>query len=300
MEDLKLMKNDSFLKYIWNKYDLENEVNKSDKNKFLLSCAHYIPYDIVRFSNEKIDICITFLRNLKELYNSNTSSDFFKHCYNIYYWLYYEIKDDINSDKYINSIFEASTEIAKERNKGDNCSDSDLYKDWEETEKLVMLHIFNNNIDDIQEILNKECDSNRISCKKFVKKCVDLYTSMQHYLIQSCKNSNSIIEKTCLAVKTFKEKYEELYSNQKIENEFPALSSYTPIIITDDCPKEKSKSDEASLVQNNQSDQASTVHSNKSDGSIIQSVPRALGLMAGIPPLLVLIYKVNIILIQKF
>ncbi|GAB70023.1 hypothetical protein PCYB_007720 [Plasmodium cynomolgi strain B] len=142
-------------------------MNVRDKMPFLYLCNNNIKnYNDILAYPEIMDICIKYLRNLKLLHSlSYKKDDFDKYCNNIYYWLYYEIKELTISEDSIKGIFNASTSIEKEKNKSDDCSDLDLYKDWNNTEKLVMLQIFNHNIDVILEILNNKCDSNRTSCK---------------------------------------------------------------------------------------------------------------------------------------
>ncbi|GAB69923.1 hypothetical protein PCYB_006720 [Plasmodium cynomolgi strain B] len=144
-----------------------------------------------------------------------------------------------------------------------------------------MLHIFNNNIDDIKEFLSSNDNSKIFSCKEFINKCVDLYKSMDkdHCSIDRASDTTKIF--TCDIVKKFKNLYcSNIYNTLERNNDFPDLYDITTINNMEGCPSEE-----------NQSYSASTVEIKESDSSKIQSVPPALGLMAGIPPLLVLTYK---------
>ncbi|GAB69957.1 hypothetical protein PCYB_007060, partial [Plasmodium cynomolgi strain B] len=244
-----------FLEEIWKKYINDEFVNDGgDHLKFSLSCVSNVSHRDLTSVTEQIDICTKFLRNLKSLYtDAYDSGNFEKRCNNIYYWLYYEMKERKDYKGSIKNIIDASNELIQKPIEKDGCYNSYLYENFDETEKLVMLQIFIRNIVVIQEILNNKCDSNRTSCKKFIKECVDLY-SMQPYYSQTCNNPNSIIDKTCLAVKSFKEKYEELRSSQKIKNEFPPLSTVTPEINIDLCLLEERKTDQAFPLPSNQSE----------------------------------------------
>ncbi|GAB69634.1 hypothetical protein PCYB_003830, partial [Plasmodium cynomolgi strain B] len=152
-----------------------------------------------------------------------------------------------------------------------------------EPENLVILNIFNNNIEDIKEILNNNGDSNICSFQKFINQCVDLYKSMHEKHCSNFGITNPSLMSTCVTVNSFKVHYEKYRSKEKITYELPELSSNTPKIIIDGCQSKESESVQASSIRNNQS-----------DPSIIQNVPLGLGIMAGISSLLALIYKVKI------
>ncbi|GAB69734.1 hypothetical protein PCYB_004830 [Plasmodium cynomolgi strain B] len=241
---------------------------------------------------EKTTICARFLTYLKALYSNSTSGgELNKNCKNIYYWLFYEMKERTNNNVFIKNILEKSNNLEEKPSENDGCYNSKLYEYFDETKELVMLSIFNDNINDILAILYRNGDSNLSSCKEFIKECVYLYKSMYKKHCSKGENTEDTkISFICDIVKMFKELYcSNIYNKLPKNNNFPDLSDNTTINNMEGCPSEEI-----------QSDNAPTVQRKESDPYIIQSVPPALGLMAGIPPLLLLIYKVNTIFIQIF
>ncbi|GAB69811.1 hypothetical protein PCYB_005600, partial [Plasmodium cynomolgi strain B] len=192
-----------FLKYIWNRYNFDENVAEIVDNSEFSSLCNKVDTDTYNHSNEPKNICIKFLRNLKEL-NNITKEDHLKRCSNIYYWLYYKIKEHNICVHTFKSIIAESNELIKQQQNIDGCYNDKLYENFDETENLVMLHIFNNNFHVIQELLNNECDSNKCSCKKFIKKCVDSYKHMRK---KHCPTEKFASDKmhTCLPVNNFKE-----------------------------------------------------------------------------------------------
>ncbi|GAB69647.1 hypothetical protein PCYB_003960, partial [Plasmodium cynomolgi strain B] len=243
-----------FLEDIWEKYILDKYVNDGNEPKFFISCNSNISHSKRINVGEQMDICRTLLRSMKHLYSTYKSdNDLSKHCYNIYYWLYYEIKQHSISYDTIQSIFDSSNSLIEKKQKNVDCFDLKLYKIFDEAENLVMLHIFNNNINVIREILTQNDDSNICSCKEFIQQCIDSYRNMR---LTHCPNVTFSTEKmhTCLPVNMFETNYKELHSSKLIDYELSELSSITSTNIIDDCQSEKIDADQASTVQNIQSD----------------------------------------------
>ncbi|GAB69832.1 hypothetical protein PCYB_005810 [Plasmodium cynomolgi strain B] len=191
------------------------------------------------------------------------------------------MKEQKNYNVSIKKIFDESNKLIQKTTEKDSCYNSNLYENIDETEKLVLLHIFNNNIDDIMEFLNSNDNSKISSCKNFVNKCVQLYKSMDRDLCSKDRITDKTKIFTCDIVKKFKELYcSNIYNKLARNNDFQDLSYNTTINNMEGCPSEEIQSNDASTVQ-----------IKGSDPSLIQSVPPALGIMAGIPPLLVLTYK---------
>ncbi|GAB69887.1 hypothetical protein PCYB_006360 [Plasmodium cynomolgi strain B] len=289
MVDSTLLENCPFLDDIWKKYNSDVAANYSNDSYILLSSYDYIT-NINGCENEKKDICRKLLRNLKELYNSNyKEEDFTKYCNNINHWLYYELKKHKINDDTINIIFKESYQPNDNEQVSPFCNYLTFYEGLFEPEKLVMLSIFNNNIPDNKEHLIKNIDSNIYSCENFINECVKIYKTMQEHYCSKRITENHIKNTTCKMLNMFREYYKENLCKKIINHELSEFCSYTPTNIIEDSSSEESESVQDFPIQINQS-----------DPSIIQSVPLALGVMAGISSLLVLIYKVNITLIQIY
>ncbi|KMZ77033.1 hypothetical protein PVIIG_05230 [Plasmodium vivax India VII] len=277
-----------FLDDIWNKYNFDKDFDESvENNQIISTCDGIIRYKDDNIVNHK-KVCKKLLRNLKLLHSgSYTGGEFVKYCHNIYNWLYYEIKEHKITDDIINSIFDESKRIIEKKGPYD-CPYFTFNTGLLEPEKLVMLRMFNDNIENINEILIKKCDSNICSCKKFIKQFVDLY---KHMYAKHCSKDDITKppkKDTCQIVNSFRTQYESYFPRGQIKYEFPELYSNT-INILDGCQSEVNHSGPDPPEERKQSDR-----------SITQNASHALAAMVGIPPFLALIYKVNIIFIQKF
>ncbi|GAB70026.1 hypothetical protein PCYB_007750, partial [Plasmodium cynomolgi strain B] len=223
MVDSKLMKNvflllickiitydilyDPFLEAIWNNYKFDEYITSGDATVILKLCNRF-NRTTGNSAEEEFQNCATLSRNLKVLYNSRYTSndDFNKHCNNINNWLYYKIKEHKMSDDTITEIFSESKQIIE--NEGYLfCRYSPFNNDFLEPEKLVMLSIFNDNIDYIKEILSQETHYKISSCRNFIKQCVHLYKSMHN--IDCSKGDFTEPNKifTCYIVNEFKNLY---------------------------------------------------------------------------------------------
>ncbi|KMZ83258.1 hypothetical protein PVBG_05228 [Plasmodium vivax Brazil I] len=246
-----------FLEYIWKKYNYDKAVD-SDESSIISLCNNDITYK-VNPANEQKNICKKLLRNLKLLHSGNYMPyDFVKYCKNINYWLYYEIKEHNISDDIINNMFAESNKIIPKKNQKNDCSYLMLNNDLLEPEKLVMLRIFNNNIDDIHEILIKGINSNICSSQKFIKECVHLYEYMHENHCSKGDIKNPPKKITCEIVNNFKTNYSGYLPRGNLNYKFPDLSSNTHINIIDDCQSEKTESDPAPQAQGKQSDSSIT------------------------------------------
>ncbi|GAB69767.1 hypothetical protein PCYB_005160 [Plasmodium cynomolgi strain B] len=292
MVDFKLKKDDPFLKNVWNKYKLDNDDYGKDGPQLLQLCSSF-HNSIDRSLTIKIDICMQFLRNLKELYNSNITSGFLKHCDNINYWLYYAIKDYNIPYKDIESFFDVSNKIIKKTNEKPDCTNLDLYNNLNETENYVMLQMFNNNIDYIHDILTKKNYSEICFCKKFINACVSLYKSIHGAYSSGCSGMKTNKLLTCLAVNSFKDIYEKKRSNEWKEYNLPKLSSTTAIDINIEECALQTKAEELRLDKGDQSDSSilfpvSTTQSDPGE----KALSTTLGTIAGVSSVLALLYKV--------
>ncbi|SCO65505.1 VIR protein [Plasmodium vivax] len=254
MENSNLMKNYPFLDDIWNKYNFDKDLEVSEvNNQIISSCDGIIGYNDDNIVNNK-KVCKKLLRNLKLLHSGNHSpDDFVKYCHNIYNWLYYEIKEHKITDDIINSIFHVSKEIIVKKEGYTDCSYFTFKKDLIEPEKLIMLRIFNDNIENIREILINEFHSKICSCQKFIKQCVDLYKDMHEDHCSKDDITKPPEKDTCQIVNMFRTLYEGYLTKDKIKYKIPELSSNTPTDIIDGCSSEETDSGPAPPEQSKQS-----------------------------------------------
>ncbi|KMZ99263.1 hypothetical protein PVNG_02146 [Plasmodium vivax North Korean] len=232
-------------------------------------------------------ICKHLLKNLKILSSNNYSNadTFYTACKNLNNWLYFKENEHSVSNDIINDIFQAYKQIKNETFHKNDCAYSTFDNGFNEQEKLINLRIFNDNGEAILGLLKKNNKSDDCSLKRYVYKCIEVYRAMYKSYSFHLDCNRSQYKNACNIINEFKQLYSAfIYKNGGIHHDFPELSSNTPTNNIDGCPSEEIESNKASPVPSSQSNR-----------SIIQSVPPALGVMAGIPPFLALIYNVNII-----
>ncbi|KMZ95731.1 hypothetical protein PVMG_05330 [Plasmodium vivax Mauritania I] len=281
-----LYNNYPFLEEIWKSYNFDKDFEVSPGNTQISSlCNDKIAYRDNNIVNHK-NVCKKLLRNLKELYHSSYGSDdFYQHCNNLNNWLYYEIKQFKLVDSIINDIFDKSVEIVPKISRKFECPYFSFNSGFFETDTLAALRIFNNNSNNIKDVLAKKCDSHNCPCQKFVHEFVNLYKSMNRKYCSDGKNDSPTYKRTCDIVNEFNKLYiSYIYTEIGEKHKFPDLSSNTITNSIDGCPSDK-----------NSNDSSSDKH-DQSTSFLTQEVPHAIGAIAGIPPVLALIYKVIILI----
>ncbi|GAB69638.1 hypothetical protein PCYB_003870 [Plasmodium cynomolgi strain B] len=289
---VSIMKNDPFLKDIWDNYKLDNYLNGKDGPLILPLCSSF-HRSLDNFATEKIDICTKLLRNLKVENNRDIASedDVSKYCYYIFYWLYYKMKvDNIPYDIIHNILDESNKIIKREKDTFLDCSSYMLKDSLIEPEDLVMLRIFTNKIDVTKEILKNRCESKICYCQKFIKPFVDSYRYMNGLCPYGRITGTNM--STCLAVKSFKTHYEEELSEEKEKYKLPVLSSSTDKnIIIEECISETNGNELKSL----NGDQFVSSTSFPVPATLTEpagkTISTALGTIAGVSSVLALLHK---------
>ncbi|CAG9474544.1 unnamed protein product [Plasmodium vivax] len=275
------MKNFPFLEEIWKSYNFDKDLEESEVNQISSLCNEVIAYRGHNIENHK-NVCKKLLRNLKLLHSEcNNTDDFVKYCNNINNWLYYEIKQFKLVDSIINDIFDKSVEIVPKSSRKIDCSYFSFNEGLLETDSLARLRIFNNNSDNIKDILEKKCDSALCSCREFIHKFVNLYKSMNIKYCSDEKKNSPTYKGTCEIVNEFNKLYISfIYNMLGSKYEFPDLSSNMITYSIYGCQSDVTDTGSALPEQSKQSDR-----------SIAQNASHALAAMAGIPPFLAIIYK---------
>ncbi|KMZ89697.1 hypothetical protein PVMG_04527 [Plasmodium vivax Mauritania I] len=235
------------------------------------------------------ELCMKLLRNLLLLLTrySNDTEIYSKRCYDLYNWLYHEIKPYKLPDNIVSSIFHRSKSLIQETPKHYICP-YDLYNkaDYKD-EKIIELNIFGDNIVKIRDILKNRTPSYYCPCIIYVKNCVKNYKYLETNYCTGTNERTLGNEKFCDKLKKFITHYEYLTKEETIKSEIPSLSSNIDTY-TKKCLLEENINQLISArnegLGNFTSATASTV----------------VGAMVGIPPFLALMYKVNITFIQIY
>ncbi|KMZ88564.1 hypothetical protein PVBG_04773 [Plasmodium vivax Brazil I] len=272
-----------FLNEIWTFYDtLDEALNETDNLAYSNACDNVRIYGKDSLKEQK-NTCKRLFRNTFLLSDGGYSTeDFNKYCDILYIWLYFEIEKNKLDANIINQIFQDSIRVAlqKSRNKI-SCPYVSYHEILHEPEKLMKLSIFNDNSETFQSILKKKNDPNDCSFQMYVVDCVNIYNDMYGKHCSGERNKDN--PELCKILNTFETLYTGYFFKKRedISYELQPLSS----------PPTKH-------VVNCQTDIGSVISTSTDDRSsrdISKTLNTALGTMAGIPPFLVLIYKVNMI-----
>ncbi|GAB69979.1 hypothetical protein PCYB_007280, partial [Plasmodium cynomolgi strain B] len=196
-------------------------------------------------------------------------------------WMYFEINKKSIPNHITKEIFNNLTLTIKDKFSKTPCPYFNFNEKHHEPTKLMKLRIFNYNVDTFQYMLKDVINSDNCSLIRYINKCIEVYRDMNSKYCTGSDGTTEENQNSCDIIRKFDNLYSSyIYNKGGIFQNFPSLSSNTPTKVISGCRSEEIESYPDSQSQINQSDR-----------SIIQSVPPALGVMAGIPPFLALIYK---------
>ncbi|SCO73000.1 VIR protein [Plasmodium vivax] len=273
------MKKHKFLGEILNLYDkMDQTVVENEQNKrFLNLCDKNDTFNI-DLTEEQKNTCKKLIRNFF-LINGVNREKVMYFCSNLYVWLYFEIKKSGISNDIIKKIFD----LPELKEKGVItyflCPYDTFIDQKHEPEDLMKLSIFNNNADAFQSLLMDSEKSKDCHLKKYVYECVNIYNKINdtNSFPYDCNTSQH--KNACEIIKFFNRLYMSyIFKKEGISDEFPELSSDTPLDLNNMCPLDEIEPDTPS--EERQQDTPKT-----------GGVPTALSAMVGIPPFLALIYK---------
>ncbi|KMZ83218.1 hypothetical protein PVBG_05188 [Plasmodium vivax Brazil I] len=281
-----------FLNEVWTFYnELDKTLNETDNVAYSQRCNTLDIYEEVRI-NEQKNTCTRLFKNTFLLSNRDYSTDdFTKYCDILYIWLYFEIQKYNLNAQIINKIFQGSVSAAQQKSRKQiSCPYFSYNEKLEEAEKLIKLRIFQYNISTIQNILNNIIEPNNCSCLEYVYECVNIYKDMHKRYCATDEGKNKTYKGTCDILKNFNLNYSSYIRNIKEEiYKLPFLSDTT----TSSHTPTGSHATRCLLNKQKLELGSGAVHQSSSPKQI--SISTALSTMAGIPPFLALIYKVNII-----
>ncbi|KMZ95755.1 hypothetical protein PVMG_05354 [Plasmodium vivax Mauritania I] len=226
---------------------------------------------------------VNLLKNLKYSNEQLESTKDTVNCRYLYQWIYHTTKQLDYLETIISILFKTFNEQFYSTSNPRICPYYSYKTYKEDSENLIKLHICEDNIFNIQGILKDPKEENRCLGRKILYECVNIYKKINENYCLTGKDTST--NEICSQLGTFKLFYTSYISSAAgIKEEIPSL--HTPINIFND---------QCSL--NAQTKAPSREEDDNPGRSIPQRVPSALGVIAGVPPLLAVIYKVNNIII---
>ncbi|KMZ89723.1 hypothetical protein PVMG_04553 [Plasmodium vivax Mauritania I] len=237
--------------------------------------------------NKYTHISVKLLRNLRTLLGDTYKRlEKYEYCIYLYHWIYYRTKESGISNILLSTVY---TEFEnKKHNEIKNICPYNKYKNIsKESDEIIKLNIFYDNIVAIRDILKTEHKSKDCKFQEFVHRCVHIYKKLKKMYCQTDDERDVTNKDICDTVKNFNSVYTSfiLTKNEEIKIEVPSLSSTDSDDITDTIHIDGCSSNE------NQ-EEPNSFKKDQSGSSILPTVPKILGTMAGISSFMAISYKV--------
>ncbi|CAI7724163.1 hypothetical protein PVPAM_000029000 [Plasmodium vivax] len=282
MDTKKLQEEYPLLNNILSAYqEYEKQVDTGDElYSFYLNDIKYYGGN----KNDYTDISVKLLRNLKTLsgktYNDSQKPEY---CIYLYHWLYYKKKESDIRDLLLSIIF---NEFEKKYLIGKiNMCPYNVYRNISvESDEIIKLDIFYNNIQSIRDILIKGDQSNNCKLQEFIYTCVNIYKDMNKKYCQTESEKNITNKDICDIVKKFHSGYTSyiLEKESDIKIRIPS-SSYIN--------NERNTTYTVGCSSNGNQEESHSNNNDQPDSTVLHNVPKILGTMAGISSIIAMSYK---------
>ncbi|KMZ76834.1 hypothetical protein PVIIG_05406 [Plasmodium vivax India VII] len=247
------------------------------------------------------------MRNLSSLlnrkYNKMSMQDY---CRFLYQWLYHSQKKYDIGDYYLGIFYGVSHDNIVRKGGTNICSYFSYATTYENPLNIIKLENFQEDIDIIQSILKNKNDS-ITSCKRYICECFKIYKKL--YQQSHCQYESEVGTKrrsTCDKLRAFKTAYTSYLYDREIKDKVPSLdtaeneplpmcnqSKPVPVIETAHHVGEKGELKSLPGVEAAPRQSGSSVSTDESENTKPFNTSTIVSTVAGIPPFLALIYKVN-------
>ncbi|CAI7724293.1 Plasmodium vivax Vir protein, putative [Plasmodium vivax] len=298
-----------FLIDVWTTYNNFDKTVEDSGGKHFSLCNLILQSMYVE-GTEHNDFCMRLMRNLgyfseeKQIYAPTV-----ERCNILKNWIYNSIKNNKITDDIINRCFIEYTEHMTKR-KNDKICYIDAYDDnYKERIYMTVLHIFENNVHTISNVLNGHDEESKIRGRKFVCDCLKIYKYMN---LAHCHNKGYRQEEltgTCLKLSHFESSYILLGNSiNSINLKIPSLYN-----IDSECLDKRPSLEQKSVLALLDQGDASHRHGNvlrasaedqdsespetfsgpivNEDSSMKKTITTTIGTFAGASSLLALLYR---------
>ncbi|GAW83973.1 variable surface protein [Plasmodium gonderi] len=220
-----------FLSKVWDVHDnFDEPVDVSTTNILYHRFCNPIESFVRKDKKKHFEVCVKLVRNLKLFCNNPGECKFnLKDCNNLNNWLFISIVKYKLNPYIFNSIFHLIKRISPNLTYLNECPYYFYGKNYLKPLSIVMLNIFESNIDLIRATLIGPKDKIYCSCQDFVYKLVKAYRNINSkYCPAGSINLRGNKEKTCSFLRNFEIAYDtylikdELIQQKKIQ--LPSLN----------------------------------------------------------------------------
>ncbi|KMZ99320.1 hypothetical protein PVNG_02203 [Plasmodium vivax North Korean] len=315
----------SFLDNVWSKYNQFDNSVDDDVYKYMYSSFCDPLMNLLGENKEEHkNFCLKLVRNLGRY---PPDSPFFDpspaNCKILDYWIFNSVRKHKISDKIITECFADYKTYMGNISKFSRCSYHSYYDNYEEPKNIIILDIFQSNMDTARNIVTRENNKIDFRMQKYICECVKIYKEMNRNYCPISNSKSDKSNKTCEILNTFKETYKSFLSSAKQKNyKIPSLDSVEAEYLTmcpQDNPSSKLTSESNRIlpvlaplygVRDGDTDKTSTYEGAmnytadfftpsteanvENHGNPMSStVSTAVGTVAGTSSILALLYKVN-------
>ncbi|KMZ88545.1 hypothetical protein PVBG_04754 [Plasmodium vivax Brazil I] len=324
--DVAKWKNEySFLDNVWNKYNqFDNPVTHDENVRFYKAFCDPFMGNIGDHNVEQENFCLQLIRNLGCYpYGSRFFDPTPDNCKILHYWIYNSVRKHKISDKIITACFQDYIDYMRHIGRGHRCSYYSYDDMYEEPMNIIILDIFQSNINIIQNTLNREYVSTNFPLRKYICECIKIYKEMKPIYCPKSDAKSEKSNKTCEMLDTFKNTYESYLSSTQHENYKIKSLDNDEVEYLAMCPQDNNRSELTSESHGISSESASlngvrdggtvgisshgrgindeaNLFTSSTDDNVenkgspmSRTVSTAVGTVAGASSVLALLYKVN-------
>ncbi|KMZ95750.1 hypothetical protein PVMG_05349 [Plasmodium vivax Mauritania I] len=205
-----------FLYDVWFTYNQfgESMIDDANRESYGALCHQILDNMKVDGVHQYKDVCMKLMRNLKRhIPFSKYFDPTLERCNILYNWIYNLIQQNQVTEDVIKNCFEEYVGYKKEIESNRTCNYFSYINLFEEPMKIILLDIFENNMEIMRKELNNNYASTEIPLKKFLCESLKIYKHMNESYCKTRDESNEKHRHICTKLDIFKSTYSLFRTN---------------------------------------------------------------------------------------
>ncbi|GAW84642.1 variable surface protein [Plasmodium gonderi] len=219
-----------FLKDTWKIYEsMDEAVEGTNDDQVYINVCKGIKNTKIKDNEKYYNLCLKLSRNLKifcsKAEECKTNSIY---CQNLNSWLYKIVNEQKLDSSKIYGIFMFFRRILHRLGINDMCTYYDYGRFYLDPINIIMLKIFDANMNIIEQTLSQETYTYTCPCQNFVSEIIKIYKNMNNKYCTNGEPKYNIKRciRTCDLLKNFAFSYNQyLHNNNSIKRKIPSLTS---------------------------------------------------------------------------
>ncbi|KMZ76760.1 hypothetical protein PVIIG_05868 [Plasmodium vivax India VII] len=187
------------------------------------------------YDDEHKNFCLKLVRNLGRYslpgdpyFNPNNDR-----CRILYYWIYNSARKHKISDEIITGCFQDYIDFMSQIGRGHRCSYNSYDAMYEEPMNIIILDIFQSNMNIIENKLDDTDASINFPLRKYICECIEVYKKMYKQYCPKVDAHSEKRKRTCDMLDTIKTTYNSFISGKSYENnKIPYIDNDTEEYLT--------------------------------------------------------------------